>query len=175
MRAWLCVCALGCVLLTVCVRAHVVMHVVLVVPSHRRASHASFVTDVPATQLISCRPLRLYLSLWGKKPFRTFERLLSVLDMSLLRILPIACMVKFDFIADFYVIVIAPLLVAGVVVAVGFARAARHPEKRSKVAYVHGSLLLLGTFLVLPATSMKVLGKSNCLSKYGMARGPENK
>ena len=66
-------------------------------------------------------------------------------------------MVKFDFIADFYVIVIAPLLVAGVVVAVGFARAAgQPPEKRSKVAYVHGSLLLLGTFLVLPATSMKV-------------------
>ena len=64
--------------------------------------------------------------------------------------------VKFDFIADFYVIVITPLLVAGVVVGVGFARAARQPEKRSKFAYVHGSLLLLGTFLVLPATSMKV-------------------
>jgi hypothetical protein len=108
-------------------------------------------------------------------PFKTFERLLSVLDMSLLRILPIACMVKFDFIADFFVIVIAPFFIAGLVVAIGFARTAHQPENRSKFAYVHGSLLLLGTFLVLPATSMKVLGKSNCLSKYGMARGPENK
>ena len=90
------------------------------------------------------------------EPFKTFERLLSVLDMSLLRILPVACMVKFDFIADFYVIVITPLLMAGAIVAVGFARASRQPDKRNKVAYVHGSLLLLGTFLVLPATSMKV-------------------
>ena len=64
--------------------------------------------------------------------------------------------VKFDFIADFYVIVIAPLLIAGAIVAVGFARAARRPERRNHFAYVHGSLLLLGTFLVLQSTSMKV-------------------
>ena len=122
--------------------------------------------------------------LWPE-PFKTFERLLSVLDMSLLRILPVACMVsrgilrrtvvarapamtycclqvEFDFISDFYVIVITPLLVAGAIAAAGFVRAAHRPEKRNHFAYLHGSLLLLGTFLVLPATSMKVGERSTC-------------
>ena len=61
-----------------------------------------------------------------------------------------------DFITDFYVIVITPLVMAGLIVAVGFARVARNPEKRNGIAYIHGSLILLLSFLVLPATSMKV-------------------
>ena len=61
-----------------------------------------------------------------------------------------------DFITDFYVIVITPLVIAGLLVATGVARAARNPEKRNDIAYIHGSLLLLLSFLVLPATSMKI-------------------
>ena len=49
------------------------------------------------------------------EPFATFERLLSVLDLSLLRIMPLACIVEYDF--------ITPLVVAGVIVLVGVARA----------------------------------------------------
>ena len=45
---------------------------------------------------------------------------------------------------------------AVLIVAVGFARVARNQEKRNGIAYIHGSLLLLLSFLVLPATSMKV-------------------
>ena len=45
---------------------------------------------------------------------------------------------------------------AGVIVVVGIARTAYHPEKRTQIRYVHSSLLLLLSFLVLPATSMKV-------------------
>ena len=45
---------------------------------------------------------------------------------------------------------------AGLLVAAGFARAARNPGKRNDIAYIHGSLLLLLSFLVLPATSMKI-------------------
>ena len=39
------------------------------------------------------------------EPFRTLERLFSLLDLSLLRIMPVACIVPggFDFISDFYV------------------------------------------------------------------------
>ena len=80
-------------------------------------------------------------------PFATFERLLSVLDLSLLRIMPLACIVEYDF--------ITPLVVAGVIVLVGVARAAHRPEKRAQIIYLHSSLLLLLSFLVLPATSMK--------------------
>ena len=37
-------------------------------------------------------------------PFRTLERLFSLLDLSLLRIMPVACIVpNYDFISDFYV------------------------------------------------------------------------
>ena len=61
-----------------------------------------------------------------------------------------------DFITDFYVIVITPLVIAGLLVATGVARATRTPEKRNDIAYTHGSLLLLLSFLVLPATSMKI-------------------
>ena len=36
-------------------------------------------------------------------PFRTLERLFSLLDLSLLRIMPVACIVpNYDFISDFY-------------------------------------------------------------------------
>ena len=45
---------------------------------------------------------------------------------------------------------------AGVIVIVGLARIAYHPDKRAQIGYVHSSLLLLLSFLVLPATSMKV-------------------
>ena len=62
----------------------------------------------------------------------------------------------FDFITDFYVIVITPLVMAALLVVIGAARVARDPEKRNDIAYVHGSLLLLLSFLVLPATSMKI-------------------
>ena len=36
-------------------------------------------------------------------PYRTLERLFSLLDLSLLRIMPLACIVPFDFLSDFYV------------------------------------------------------------------------
>ena len=45
---------------------------------------------------------------------------------------------------------------AGVIVLVGMARTAYRPEKRDQIRYLHSSLLLLLSFLVLPATSMKV-------------------
>jgi hypothetical protein len=90
------------------------------------------------------------------EPFATFERLLSVLDLSLLRIMPISCMVEYDFITDFYVIVLTPLVMAGMIIVAGVARAAYRPEKRDQISYIHSSLLLLLSFLVLPATSMKV-------------------
>ena len=61
-----------------------------------------------------------------------------------------------DFITDYYFIVLTPLVLAGLLVATGFARAARNPKKRNDIAYIHGSLLLLLSFLVLPATSMKI-------------------
>ena len=61
-----------------------------------------------------------------------------------------------DFITDFYVIVLTPLVVASVIVFVGAARIAHRPEKRDQISYIHSSLLLLLSFLVLPATSMKV-------------------
>ena len=100
--------------------------------------------------------------------------------------MPVACIVPggFDFISDFYVrfwrfvdvrslvlacsyerfclsrlpqvIVFTPIITAAVIAIVGAARVARAPEKRSEIAYVHGSLLLLLSFLVLPATSMKI-------------------
>ena len=54
------------------------------------------------------------------------------------------------------VIVFTPIIIAAVIAVVGAARVARAPEKRSEIAYVHGSLLLLLSFLVLPATSMKI-------------------
>jgi len=79
-----------------------------------------------------------------------------VLDLSLLRIVPIACIVEYDFVTDFYVIVLTPLVMAGVIVLVGMARTAYRPEKRDQIRYLHSSLLLLLSFLVLPATSMKV-------------------
>ena len=53
-------------------------------------------------------------------------------------------------------IVLTPLVVAGLITAIGFARAARTPGKRNAIGYVHGSALLLLSFLVLPATSMKI-------------------
>ena len=90
------------------------------------------------------------------EPFATFERLLSVLDLSLLRIMPISCMLEYDFLTDFYVVVLIPLIVAGVIIVVGVARIAHHPAKRAQISYLHSSLLLLLSFLVLPATSMKV-------------------
>ena len=68
-----------------------------------------------------------------------------------------------DFITDFYVIVLTPLVMAALLIAVGAARATRNPKKRNDIAYVHGSLLLLLSFLVLPATSMKVRGR--CANK----------
>ena len=37
------------------------------------------------------------------EPFRTLERLFSLLDLSLLRIMPINCLIPYDFISDFYV------------------------------------------------------------------------
>ena len=55
------------------------------------------------------------------------------------------------------VIVFTPIIISVVIAVVGAARVARQPEKRSEIAYVHGSLLLLLSFLVLPATSMKIL------------------
>jgi len=55
------------------------------------------------------------------------------------------------------VIVFTPIITSVVIAVVGAARVARQPEKRSEIAYVHGSLLLLLSFLVLPATSMKIL------------------
>jgi len=61
-----------------------------------------------------------------------------------------------DFITDFFVIVLTPLMVAGLITAIGVARAARTPGKRNAIGYVHGSALLLLSFLVLPATSMKI-------------------
>ena len=54
-------------------------------------------------------------------------------------------------------IVFTPIITGAVIAAVGAARVARHPEKKSEIAYAHGSLLLLLSFLVLPATSMKIL------------------
>ena len=51
---------------------------------------------------------------------------------------------------------ITPLVMAVLIVAVGIARVARNPENRNGIAYIHGSLILLLSFLVLPATSMKV-------------------
>ena len=36
-------------------------------------------------------------------PFRTLERLFSLLDLSLLRIMPVNCLIPYDFISDFYV------------------------------------------------------------------------
>ena len=89
-------------------------------------------------------------------PFATFERLLSLLDLSLLRIMPISCMVEYDFTLDFYAIVLTPLVIAGMIIVAGVARAAYRPEKRDQISYIHSSLLLLLSFLVLPATSMKV-------------------
>ena len=61
-----------------------------------------------------------------------------------------------DFITDFYVIVLSPLVMAGLIIAIGIARVARHPAKRNTIGYFHGSALLLLSFLVLPATSMKI-------------------
>ena len=49
-----------------------------------------------------------------------------------------------------------PIAMSVAIVLVGAARATLRPEKRSEISYLHGSLLLLLTFLVLPATSMKV-------------------
>ena len=98
-----------------------------------------------------------YTSRPRRRPFATFERLLSLLDLSLLRIMPISCMVEYDFITDdFYVIVFTPLVMAGMIIVAGVARAAYRPEKRDQISYIHSSLLLLLSFLVLPATSMKV-------------------
>ena len=37
------------------------------------------------------------------EPFRTLERLIALLDLSLLRIMPVACIVPYDFLSDFYV------------------------------------------------------------------------
>ena len=102
-----------------------------------------------------CLPLD-YTSRPRRRPFATFERLLSLLDLSLLRIMPISCMVEYDFITDFYVIVLTPLVMAGMIIVAGVARAAYRPEKRDQISYIHSSLLLLLSFLVLPATSMKV-------------------
>ena len=45
---------------------------------------------------------------------------------------------------------------AGAIVAVGLVRVAHRPENRSHISFLHGSLLLLLSFLVLPATSMKI-------------------
>ena len=62
-----------------------------------------------------------------------------------------------DFITDdFYAIVLTPLVAASVIIVVGVARTAYHPEKRDQISHIHSSLLLLLSFLVLPATSMKV-------------------
>ena len=146
-------------------------------------------------------------------PFATFERLLSILDLSLLRLMPVACIVpceflpikpklacivpceflpikpKFprsnantsftillsrfrrtvDFITDFYVIMLTPLVMAALLIVVGAARATRNPDKRNDIAYVHGSLLLLLSFLVLPATSMKV--RERCVTKTTYENG----
>ena len=96
-----------------------------------------------------------YTSRPRRRPFATFERLLSLLDLSLLRIMPISCMVEYDFYA-FYAIVLTPLVIAGMIIVAGVARAAYRPEKRDQISYIHSSLLLLLSFLVLPATSMKV-------------------
>ena len=57
---------------------------------------------------------------------------------------------------DFYVIVFTPLFMTAAIIAVGAARIAHKPEKRSEYCHVHGSCVLLLSFLVLPATSMKV-------------------
>ena len=58
---------------------------------------------------------------------------------------------------------LTPLVMAALIVAVSAVRVARNPEKRNDIAYVHGSLLLLLSFLVLPATSMKV--RERCVTK----------
>ena len=78
-------------------------------------------------------------------PFATFERLLSVLDLSLLRIMTLLPTVT-----------PSPSDVAGVIVLVALLRAAYRLEQRDQVSYLHSSSLLLLSFLVLPATSMKV-------------------
>ena len=57
---------------------------------------------------------------------------------------------------SFYVIVLTPLVMAGMIIVAGVVRAAYRPEKRDQISYIHSSLLLLLSFLVLPATSMKV-------------------
>ena len=74
-----------------------------------------------------------------------------------------------DFITDFYVIVLTPLVMAALLIVVGAVRVARNPEKRNDIAYVHGSLLLLLSFLVLPATSMKV--RERCVTKTTYENG----
>ena len=53
-------------------------------------------------------------------------------------------------------IVFTPLIAAAVIALIGAARIARQPEKRSQIAHLHGSLLLLLSFLVLTPTSMKI-------------------
>ena len=56
------------------------------------------------------------------QPFKTLEDLFSVLELSLLRLMPMGCMAPFDFISDFYFIGFTPLVLLVLIVATGAAR-----------------------------------------------------
>ena len=90
------------------------------------------------------------------QPFKTLEDLFSVLELSLLRLMPVGCLAPFDFISDFYFIAFTPLVLLVLIVATGMARVAFKHDSADRVKSQHTFAALLLSFLVLPAASSMV-------------------
>ena len=90
------------------------------------------------------------------QPFRTLEDLFSILELSLLRLMPMGCLAPFDFISDFYFITLTPLALLVVIVIVGVARAKLREHGRATVFNQHAFAALLLSFIVLPVASSKL-------------------
>ena len=90
------------------------------------------------------------------QPFKTLEDIFSVLELSLLRLMPLGCLAPFDFISDFYFISFTPLALLVLIVVTGMARISFNRDSADRVKSQHTFAALLLSFLVLPAASSKV-------------------
>ena len=73
------------------------------------------------------------LDLTFPEPFKTLEDLFSVLELSLLRLMPMGCLAPFDFISDFYFITFTPLVMGVFVIVVGVARVMHDRDSAERV------------------------------------------
>ena len=110
------------------------------------------------------------LSIDFPEPFRTLEDISSVLELSLLRLMPMDCLAPFDFISDFYFIGFTPLVLLVLIVATGMARVLFNHGSSDRVKSQHTFAALLLSFLVLPAASSKACRRVSRLNPMATSK-----